>query len=319
MSSSSSAGAAGDGSHGADGGVGGVQTLSEGIAAVMSAMSSEVSFTNENEVAFAQLRRGCFHCAGRSPEASEALRQVPREQQAAIVAFLARRSQLRPSAARRVQELGLILAKSSPAWSELLAASAELGGPQGLLAAGLQVVHSRRAGGGPRRVPEELARPAPSPGHEARVFLRERRSQWYLSVAKVNNAACCIMTERAASLFICHWLGRGPSLVEGMQGFLEVSEDAEQSTEAKPRLDSPDLGFAHEGEPALGCFLGSRRNWGDVELCCTSRKFSKRECFRWGADASLQHRHSGLWLWVDKNEVTLSGEEKSTWEVLPAI
>ncbi|CAJ1443154.1 unnamed protein product [Effrenium voratum] len=101
-------------------------------------MSGEVRFTNENEVAFAKLRLGCRHGGAHG---GAALRQVQPQQQAVVVSFLARMAgRRRRCAARRVQELGCILAKASASWQELLAKEEPLGGPSGLLAEELKAL-----------------------------------------------------------------------------------------------------------------------------------------------------------------------------------
>jgi len=295
---------AGAGERAEDEGFARKKALAEGIAAVMSAMSSDVRFTNENEAAFALLRRGCRYCAGgRHSSALEALRQVPHEQQATVVDFLVRFAISRRGSARRVQELGAILVGCSPSWVELLTAS-PLGGPKGLLAEELSVR------GHTLGLASEISLVPP---HESRIFLRERLSKRFLSITHVDDYDCCAMTDRATSLFVCHWVGKG---CEGSSAWEPGSQGEEPCADS-----SPDVGFAHEGVPALGCFLGCRRRWADHdwEVCCASRNFGKREHFRWGTDTSLQHRSSGLWLWVESDQVLLHTEKKSFWEVLEAI
>eukprot|EP00930_Biecheleria_cincta_P072474 TRINITY_DN59866_c0_g1_i1.p1 TRINITY_DN59866_c0_g1~~TRINITY_DN59866_c0_g1_i1.p1 ORF type:complete len:315 (+),score=57.48 TRINITY_DN59866_c0_g1_i1:112-1056(+) len=279
-----------------------IEALSEGIVAVMSAMSDEVRFTDENEVAFNLLRRGCRHCSIHSTESMEALRQVPLEQDnvaATVVKFLARIAASRRGASRRVQELGAILAAASPPWSQLLE-------QQPVLAALLRGELLKAAADSE---PAEGLRPK----HEAHIFLRERRSQRFLSVTEDEDtsAACCVMTESAASMFICHWRG---GEAEQIAGGGHDSRSGESDV-------YPELGFLHEGVPGFNCFLGCKRCWVGWELCCTSNLFGKQECFRWGADSSLQHFSTGLWLWVDPlmhRKITLHAEERSTWDVLLA-
>lgn len=270
--------------------------LSKGIEAVMSAMSNEVCFTDENEVAFTLLRRGCRHCSVHSTESLEALREVPLQQEAVaatVVQFLARIAASRRGASRRVQELGAILAKASVPWSELL-------NQQPALAALLRGEHSKDT------------EPAigPRPQHEAHIFLRERRSRRFLSLTEdeETNVTCCIMTEAASSMFICQWRGG-------------VASDELEGAKTNESDVHPELGFLHEGVPAFNCFLGCRRYWVGWELCCSSRLFGKQEGFRWGADSSLQHFSTGLWLWVDPlmhQNVALHAEERSAWDVLLA-
>lgn len=287
-----------------------IGAMSEGIVAVMSAMLDEVRFTDENEVAFDLLRRGCRHCSVHSTEAMEALRQVPLEQgdvAATVVKFLARIAASRRGAERRVQELSAILATASAPWRQLLE-------QQPVLAALLR--------GKLLKATALDSEPAEGlrPKHEAHIFLRERRTHRFLSVTEDEDtsAACCVMTENASSMFICQWRGGG------------ASEEPDQTEKiARGGRDSrsdesgvyPELGFLHEGVPAFNCFLGCKRCWVGWELCCTSRIFGKQESFRWGADSSLQHFSTGLWLWVDPlmhQKISFHAEERSTWDVLLA-
>ncbi|CAE7350701.1 CEP1 [Symbiodinium natans] len=320
MANSAQGGAAAGNSGPATGNDQAEKALLVGIEAVCNAMSGEVRFTNENEAAFALLRKGCRHCSG--TRGGEALRQVPVEKQAIVVAFLTRIAEIRRGASRRVQELGAILANASPSWQELLAGSEALGGPDGLLAEELKALVPATTAG-------EANLPAPVLEHEARVFLRESKSKRYLSIISSSTDACIIMTELPVSLFVCCVLGKG--LSDACSSFsTEVSEETEASSFSsqlsKSRLaelegENLEFGLAHEGVPSCGRFLGSRRRWTDVELCCSSRSFGRRERWSRGPGASLQHQSSGLWLYVDPrspNKVTLSSQEHSAWEVLPA-
>mmetsp|Transcript_39137 Transcript_39137/g.93531 ORF Transcript_39137/g.93531 Transcript_39137/m.93531 type:complete len:325 (+) Transcript_39137:48-1022(+) len=323
MANSTRGGAAAGCSGPADGNDLAEKALHAGIEAVCNAMSGEVRFTNENEAAFALLRKGCRHCWGRTPGGGEALRQVPAEKQAVVVAFLTRIAEIRRGALRRVQELGAILAKASPSWQELLAGSEALGGPDGLL------VEELKALGVPATTAGEANLSAPVLEHEARVFLREKKSQRYLSIISSSTDACIMMTELPVSLFVCYFLGKGLSKACGSFS-TEVSEETDVSSFSsqlsKSRLaelegETLEFGLAHEGVPSCGRFLGSRRRWTEVELCCSSRSFGKRERWSRGSGASLQHQSSGLWLCVDPcspNKVSLSSQEHSAWEVLLA-
>ncbi|CAJ1349125.1 unnamed protein product, partial [Effrenium voratum] len=283
--------------------------LSAGIQAVVSAMSGEVRFTNENEVAFAKLRLGCRHGGAHG---GAALRQVQPQQQAVVVSFLARMAgRRRRCAARRVQELGCILAKASASWQELLAKEEPLGGPSGLLAEELKALATGQAE--PERQIE----------NEARVFLREKQTQRYLSiVSSPNGHGLVAMTDVPVSLFVCHLDGKGTD------SFASSSTEACEES-LKTRLseleETLDIGFAHEGIPSFGGFLCSRRRiLADVELSCSSKSFGKRERFRWGPDASLQHQFTEMWLSVDlasPQKVFLSAErsERGAWEAVAAL
>lgn len=281
------------------------EALSAGIDAVMSAMSGEARFTNENEAAFALLRKGCRHSAR-----SEAmpLRLVIPEQQAVVVSFLARVADRR-SAARRVKELGRILLKASPSWQHLLMNAEELGGVSGLLSEEVKALGLKAEGDD--AVP--LAVPAVIQA-ESRVFLRESQTQRYLSIA--NSHSSVVMTELPVSLFVCHSAGKGAS------EFSSCSTEAEETTSKRSEKPGPfEFGLEHEGIPSLGHFLGSRRRWTDLELCCSSSSLGKREIFRL-AGASMQHQLTGMCLHVDPScphKVVLSAESSSAWEVLAAI
>jgi len=120
------------------------------------------------------------------------------------------------------------------------------------------------------------------------------------------------------------------------------SADACNGAVARSRADSAAsttaesgvvLGFAHEGVPALGRFLVARKPWpaslrsaftggrANLELFCASKCLGRQEEFRWGADATIQHVPSGLWLYVDPSSpgtVCLHAFERSTWEALSA-
>lgn len=175
------------------------------------------------------------------------------------------------------------------------------------------------------RSPNAMLRSPPVPPcHGARIFLREVATQRFLTVTEVLGVECCVMTELPASLFICHWR------VEGVQTGGESVGAA-----ARPCSSAALLGFAHEGVPGLGRFLGLRRPWrrrqlrdalasrgaGDLEACCASRHLGETESFFWqGSGAPLQHISSGLWLYVDAEQpekVLLRPDGESCWEALP--
>lgn len=215
-----------------------LEALRRGVAAVVAAMKGEVEFANDNERAFALLRRGCHHCAKR-PEDLDAV-----EPKDTILAFLARVSG-RKSAARQLQELGAILV-SSAAWREVFAA-----GPASLTS----ILAAEEQGAVAAFVEERAVRALAPPGDGARVFLREQRSLRFLTVrlaasrveaaaaaddsadydspwdhcdyssrqkasshevyeraATADHAECCL-TEQAASLFVCS-CGTRPSSAE---------------------------------------------------------------------------------------------------------
>ncbi|CAK9105792.1 unnamed protein product [Durusdinium trenchii] len=283
----------------------------------MSAMSGEARFTNENEVAFALLRKGCRHSA--CGERASALREVIPEQQQLIVSFLARVAQRRRrSCLRRVKELGEILAKASPSWQHLLENAEPLGGASGLLSEELQALSAKvedaegEAGGRGHAVLHALPTVVRIED-ESRVFLRERRSQRYLSIAGPHSV---VMTELPVSLFICHLDGQGAS-----EFWSSCIEAEEARLKTRSLIDGP-LSFAleHEGLPSHRHFLGSRRIF--TELCCSSQRLGRRELFRLGKDTSLQHQCTGMCLYVDPlgpQKVVLSAEKSSSWEVLAAI
>jgi len=240
-----------------------------------------------------------------------------------IVAFLSRVA-LRRSACRQLQELAVILVQVAP-WRDLLVQA-----PQQLL----EVLQADATVLTALAAAQALGTPAPK--HEARVFLREAWSKRFLSITQCiereRKAQCCTMTERAASLFVCHCDGRRHA--EDMddwdeEEYLEYHPQARYASEG----DGTILGFAHEGVPSPGCFLGCKRprrrtlrdvvtGGGDPELCCTSQAFGRQEEFHWGADATIRHVSSGMWLFVDPTKpdaVTLHELEKSYWEALPAL
>jgi len=151
------------------------------------------------------------------------------------------------------------------------------------------------------------------------------------------------MTEKAASLFVCHAGARSPGPEEAAgewdaNGSDACSADEEEKASwpaaHEDEAGAATLGFEHEGVPAFGHFLGCRRPWmqaplrnalmggGEPQLCCSGRRFGRREEFLWFADDTLQHALSGLWLFVDPaapDQVLLRAWEKSAWEALPAI
>jgi len=301
--------------------------LQHGVGAVIEAMSGEVAFANSNEAAFAMLRRGCHHCA-QLPEALDAM-----EPKDTVLAFLARVASRR-TAVRQVKELGRILAQAE-AWRSLLVDAPPplrdvllANSPRrASLAAEAAVVVNWRL----------LQTTDPAPVQDARVFLRERRSKRFLTVADVLAVECCIMTELPASLFVCHSAASTARLPEEsskqeVDPDVAEKEDTARSAGAE-EAETTTLGFEHEGVPAPGRFLIGRRPWrrtslrdaltgsGDWQLCCTSRDFGRHEEFLWGSDATLQHASSGFWLYVDlasPGEVQLQAEKRSAWEALPA-
>lgn len=159
-----------------------------------------------------------------------------------------------------------------------------------------------------------------------RAFLRDQRSQRYLSVAELNSAVACVMTSRPASLFVCHHVlrpsgrsrkGASPKVEEGVGG------------ESVVPLATSVLGFEHEGIPAFQCFLTCRRRWRNPlvsgathELRCEGSGFGRGEEFQWHPNSTLQHMPTGLWLYVDPSnpvEVILHASKKSVWEALPTV
>lgn len=303
-----------------------LQALQLGVVAIVDAMDGEVKFANNNETAFSLFRRGCRHCEKKTGDLDDI------GPKASILAFLARIASRR-GAARQLQELGAILL-TSPAWRESMADAPEV--LRKLLNV-QKVLDSLPVVG----VPAPLA-------HDTRVFLRERKTRRYLTVS--NN---CIMTEGAASLFICHCEREGACVGDvGVDAWSDAdayfaplepfsSASSYEKTAEFAYLGSavgvgetvappPSVGFVHEGEPALGCFLSARRRplssllGGSMELrlCCDSRRFGVAQEFRWGPDFSLQHASTGWWLFVDPakpEEVVMHAEAHSAWEALPAV
>mmetsp|Transcript_61942 Transcript_61942/g.115818 ORF Transcript_61942/g.115818 Transcript_61942/m.115818 type:complete len:207 (-) Transcript_61942:724-1344(-) len=139
-----------------------------------------------------------------------------------------------------------------------------------------------------------------APRQDARIFLRDQRTLRFLSITAHQDAAQCTMTEEPASLFVTH---------------------------AKDTA----LGFAHEGLPAFGCFLGYSsflQNWyaslgagSDRHLLpCEAENFQAHSEFKWHPDATIKHLSSGLWLFVDPAKpdvVVLDACRKSQWEAIP--
>jgi len=290
-----------------------VETLSLGVRAVVETMDGEVKFTNDNERAFALFRKGCRHCA----ELHTALEDV--EPKDTIIAFLARIAGRR-SAARQVRELGAILVQVAAWRDELLVAPQQLlevlNSDDSILAAFAAAGQGRCTGG-------------PAPPHEGRVFLREAWTARFLSIAehieRERVVHRCVMTEKPASLFVCYETE-------------EVEEDEVDfrfSPEARcgGTVDGMILGFAHEGLPALGHFLGCQRprrrtlrdalsGGGTPELGCASRDLGGKEQFRWWNDGSVQHVASSFWLFVDPESpdaITLHQWDKSFWEAVLAV
>mmetsp|Transcript_88442 Transcript_88442/g.250698 ORF Transcript_88442/g.250698 Transcript_88442/m.250698 type:complete len:299 (+) Transcript_88442:134-1030(+) len=278
------------------------EALERGVTAVIDAMAGEVQFANANEAAFALLRRGCRHCA-RQTCALDAV-----EPKATVVAFLDRIS-ARRTAARQLQELAAILVQA-PGWQPVLAE-----GPPRLLAVLAADLPVRDALA--RVSPPWLAKEAPPPAQDARVFLREKRSGLFLTIAELpaREREGCVMTAQACSLFI---VSRGHQSAPPD----EVNDDI-----FVPEAGAT-LGFEHEGVPAFGRFLACRRPWqqalagGGLQLCCTGKRFGRQEEFRWDVGSALQHVPSGLWLYVDPAfpaEISVRAMERSAWEALPAI
>jgi len=312
-----------------------VEALQQGVAAIVKAMGGEAQFANDNEVAFAQFRRGCRHCA-LLPADLDSI--GPKD---TIVAFLTRIASRR-AVSRQVQELGAILVKAEN-WRALLG-NAPPPLWEVLMDAGLLDVPS--FGLEPEDVVGAL-------DHCARVFLRERCSQRWLTVGltvvadelnPTNDQTCahqaCSMTELPASLFICYRdCGRyksGGTVCCVESGVASVESELAHAVHA-PQVESllaSTWAFAHEGEPEFGHFLGGWRvrslgnlrqaikGGGDYGLSCTSRKLGEQEQFQWYEDAAIQHITSGLWLYVDPEspaKVTMHASERSSWEALPAI
>ncbi|CAE7348595.1 tuf1 [Symbiodinium sp. CCMP2456] len=123
-----------------------------------------------------------------------------------------------------------------------------------------------------------------APRHEDRIFLRDRITSRYLSIIVQHGSAIqCTMTEKPASLFVVH-------------------ADMAEYQEAW-------LGFAHEGLPAFGCFLGYNNffeSWyaslgagSEHPLPCEAEGLQAHSTFKWHPDATLRHLSSGLWLLGD--------------------
>lgn len=297
-------------------------------------MAGEVQFTNDNEKAFALFRRGCRHCAELLADLDDV---APKD---VIVAFLVRVA-ARPGAVRQLQELGSILVRAA-AWREKLASA-----PQPLWDV---LVENPSTFAALQETPSSSQSPAPF--HDARVFLRERQSHWYLTVAQTEE---CIMTDLATSLFICsraadceeHHCAMDGARSPHMFSALSVERECERSameTHKSAEVEAQQtcggctpatVGFAHEGVPACGRFLICRRSGrrltllrdgppggGNHQLCCAGHKFGPEEAFRWHVDGTLQHVESGRWLYVDPacpGKVDMHLHERSVWDALPAI
>jgi len=158
-------------------------------------------------------------------------------------------------------------------------------------------------------LPEQITIP-----HLARVFLRERTSQRYLTVADSEvSSALCVMTEKAVSLFICH----------------HVECRWHRLWNVVPDLDNRDvtLAFEHEGVPAPGSFLAGSWHWWASKVDGQKLSCRGRSCGMWGRfrllpDLTLQHVASGKFLYVDPSapgEITVSTTERSSWDFEPTL
>jgi len=191
--------------------------------------------------------------------------------------------------------------------------------------------------------------PAVAPGHGARVFLQERRTRGYLTIAQAEAGhEQVVMTRSAASLFECHRSDVGlarptvhscAALQLGMLDVSRVAEDlADVLTEACAGVvaasgsSTPVVSFAHEGLPGFGAFLsaGSATWWQgwlrpggvDAKMQCRAASLGLQERFRWMDDGTIQHVPSGKWLYVDPtspDEVVLHPTHRSSWEAVSAL
>lgn len=298
-----------------------VEAMCSGVSAVVTAMSGEVQFLNDNEQAFALFRRGCRYCS----DLHDALEDV--EPKDVIIAFLARVA-LRKGAARQLRELCGILVKVHVWRDELLK------GPQQLvevLSADASIL-AAFAGASPelRAAVAQQSGAGAAPGHGARIFLREALSGRFLTVTerreREHDAPTfeCIMTERPVSLFVCFEAD-------------EVEECDATDFKGSCRGGSIDglvLGFAHEGLPALGCFLGTARarrrdslrtamfGAKPPELRCDSLSLEDKGQWQWMTDGTVQHVGTRWWLHVDpKNPgvAIMQDSGQSRWEALRAL
>lgn len=312
-------------------------TLCRGVDAVVSAMASEAQFANNNEVAFGLLRKGCVFCA-QLPDRLDAI--GPKD---TVVAFLARAA-ARRNRARQLVEICEILLQSS-VWQEIihgapsvlreflthsLRSNSWVGGQKELPAANRpphlfcrasqeSLVARTLAGVPAGNVSVGLPTVAPPefpPEDGARLFLREMETGRYLTIKEVESIEQVVMTESPASLLVCHHLPPESEIAKEPPTHMTLGAWSATS-----------LGFAHEGVPALGLFLASRRPWrraweafgrGEFELCCTSQRLGHREEFLWHVDRTIQHAASGRWLYVDPkfpDEVVAHEKFRSWWEV----
>ncbi|CAK0831104.1 unnamed protein product [Prorocentrum cordatum] len=170
--------------------------------------------------------------------------------------------------------------------------------------------------------------PAVAPGHGARVFLQERRTRGYLTIAQAEAGhEQVVMTRSAASLFECHRSDVGlarptvHSCAALQLGMLDVSRVAEEtsltSSRRRARGSSPQAAAAprssasrtRRGLPGFGAFLsaGSATWWQgwlrpggvDAKMQCRAASLGLQERFRWMDDGTIQHVPSGKWLYVD--------------------
>lgn len=314
-----------------------MEMLQRGVSAVVNAMASEVEFTNDNEKALRMFRLGCRHCE-RMPSILDDI--GPKD---TIVAFLARVA-ARRAAAQQVRELFSILVKAAT-WCEALNCA-----PEPLR----DVLERNSAIQSAIKASQSVVANLEPPTHGARVFLRERNSKQYLTVAALKSGApgsCIIMTELPASLFIAYHAEKDDCNTYANEAFWAddaftstCSEDWEAESEqgcSSPKAGQGDpeepaaciLGFEHEGIPNFRHFLGCQRSWRqaslhkaltgavELEVRCTNRRLGRRERFEWHADASLRHVSSGRWLHVDPastEEIRIHTMKRSTWEALIA-
>ena len=140
----------------------------------------------------------------------------------------------------------------------------------------------------------------PNAPRERKIFLREVKTQRYLSVAQRQRNVKVFMTELPVSLFVTH------TREEQFKGICT-------------------LGFQHEGLPACGAFLRANQRFLEIftssdslEVVCDGSHSCSDE-FVWHPDATIQHASSGRWLSVDGDNVVLHMSNKSCWEAIPTI
>eukprot|EP00927_Polykrikos_kofoidii_P080372 TRINITY_DN7723_c0_g1_i1.p1 TRINITY_DN7723_c0_g1~~TRINITY_DN7723_c0_g1_i1.p1 ORF type:complete len:403 (+),score=38.21 TRINITY_DN7723_c0_g1_i1:98-1210(+) len=182
------------------------------------------------------------------------------------------------------------------------------------------------------------------PRNGMRTFLQEKETQLFLTVSAFDPVASCIMTTKPASLFVCHHASSRMTSVlrtEGVGGVanrggpqIPRNRAAIDSNSCSSMATSMVIGFEHEGMPGVGCFL----SWQRVlrgRMCKSTGHDSqcelglRRGCKNFGRlaefvlheSATLQHKASGRWLYVDKESglLILDGFRRSVWEFLPTL